>query len=271
MGKVVLITGCSTGIGRDLAERLTKAGYSVAASARNIKSLDGLETAMQLSLDVTSQASIDEAVQAVVERFGRIDVLVNNAGYAVFGAIEETPEEKYTAMYDVNVFGVMRMVHAVAPVMRLQRSGRIINISSIGGRLAVPVHGAYSSTKFAVEALSDALRFELMPFGIEVVVIEPGGIRTKFADTVLRHATGVLANTESPYMSLYEQNKGVDASMRKNEPGPEAVSAAIQQAIEARKPKARYLPGVALSARLVLRTGKAVWFRVLKSMYKTWR
>src|SRR5512141_3048320 len=183
MSQVVLITGCSTGSGRDLAERLSRAGYTVAASARRMQDLSTLEAALKLELDVTPPESIRRAVDSVVEKFGRIDVLVNNAGYAVRGAVEEVTIEAAQRMFDTNVFGVMRMVQAVAPHMRERKAGRIINISSVVGKLVTPANGTYAATKFAVEALSDALRMELAPFGVQVVVIEPGSIQTRFHAT----------------------------------------------------------------------------------------
>jgi NADP-dependent 3-hydroxy acid dehydrogenase YdfG len=160
MSQVVLITGCSTGIGRDLVQRLTQSGYEVVATARNVETLGDLPAALKLPLDVTQADSISQAVACALERFGRIDVLVNNAGYALRGAIEGVAVEQAQKMFDVNVFGVMRMIQAVAPHMRQRGTGRIINISSIAGRLSTPVNGAYSATKFAVEALSDAMRLE---------------------------------------------------------------------------------------------------------------
>lgn len=174
MSKVILITGCSTGIGRDLAQRLTKAGYRVIATARKVETLDGVDTTLKLPLDVTNPASVEKAVAHVIQQLGRIDVLVNNAGYGVRGALEEVPVEQTQQMFDVNVFGVLRMIQAVVPHMRQQKSGRIINISSIAGKLPTPVNGTYSASKFALEALSDALGFELAAFGIRVVVVEPG-------------------------------------------------------------------------------------------------
>ena len=184
MNKVVLITGCSSGIGRDLAQRLAQAGYTVVATARNVKSIESLDADLKLSLDVTQAESIQTAVEATLQKFGRIDVLINNAGYAQVGAIEELSDEQIQQMYDVNVFGVMRMVRAVVPYMRKQNAGQIINISSIAGKVVTPVNGAYSSTKFALEAISDALRLELEPFNIQVILIEPGAIKTHFDQTV---------------------------------------------------------------------------------------
>ncbi len=266
--KVVLITGCSTGIGRDLAQRLAEAGYEVVATARQAETLEKTPAALKLSLDVTRPDSITRAVECTLQRFGRIDVLVNNAGYALRGAVEEVSVERVQQMFDVNVFGVMRMIQAVAPFMRQQRAGRIVNISSIAGKLSTPANGAYSATKFALEALSDALRVELAPFGIQVVLVEPGSIKTHFIATAEAHAQEIVSNPASPYQTLYQQSEQFAAGMRRNEPGPEAVSRVIQQAIEAPKPKARYLAAVPFSARLVLHLGDSAWDLVLRQMFK---
>lgn len=268
MSKVVLITGCSTGIGRDLAQRLTQSGYTVAATARKMETLEPVPAALKLQLDVTSQRSVDEAVARTIKQFGRIDVLVNNAGYALRGAVEEVPVEQVQEMFDANVFGVMRMIRAVVPHMRHQKAGRIINISSIVGRLVTPVNGTYSSTKFALEALSNALRLELAPFGIRVVLVEPGSIRTQFHTTVEANARGIFSNAKSPYRHLYEQYEKVTAGMRKGEAGPEVVSGVIQKAMEAPRPKARYTAGFPFSGRLVLFLGDPAWDLVVRNMFK---
>lgn len=269
MSKVVLITGCSTGIGRNLAQRLSQSGYTVVATARRIETLDDVPAVLKLPLDVTHPDSIDQAVENTLQQFGRIDVLVNNAGYAVRGAIEEISDEQVQKMFDVNVHGVMRMIRAVAPQMRRQKAGTMINISSIAGKLSTPANGTYSATKFALEALSDALRIELAPFGIHVVLIEPGSIKTQFADTALAHAQEILRNPASPYRVLYQQSDRFAAGMRQNEPGPDTVSRVIQQAIEANNPKARYLAGVPFSGRLVLHLGDSVWDAVLRRAFKS--
>jgi NAD(P)-dependent dehydrogenase (short-subunit alcohol dehydrogenase family) len=268
MSNVVLITGCSTGIGRDLAQRLTRAGHQVVATARNPESQADLAAALKLPLDVTRPESVSAAVEAALQRFGRIDVLVNNAGYALRGAVEEVSDEQVQQLFDVNVFGALRTIRAVAPHMRRQHSGRIINVSSIAGKRAVPVNGPYCATKFALEALSDALRLELAPFGVRVVLVEPGSIRTCFAETAHARGAGMVSNPASPYHALYEQDRAVAAGMSRNAPGPEAVSEVIQQAIEAARPKARYLVAVPLSGRLVLHLGDAVWDAALRQMYR---
>ncbi len=267
MSQVVLITGCSTGIGHDLAQRLVRSGYTVVATARKAETLDDLQAALKLPLDVAQPESVNRAVELTIQRFGRIDVLVNNAGYALRGAVEEIPVEQVQKMFDANVFGMMRMIQAVAPHMRRQKTGRIINISSIAGKLATPANGAYSATKFAVEALSDALRVELAPFGIQVVLIEPGSIKTQFHTTVEVNAQEIFADPASPYQPLYQQYQQVTSGMRRQEPGPEAVSQVIQQAMEASRPKARYLVAVPFSGELVLHLGDSVWDLVLRRMF----
>jgi NADP-dependent 3-hydroxy acid dehydrogenase YdfG len=266
--KTVLITGCSTGIGHDLARRLTLANYTVIATARHPERLSDLRVALKLPLDVTDPTSIASATAEVIRYFGRIDILVNNAGYALRGAVEEISVEQVHKMFDVNVYGVMRMIRAVVPQMRQQKAGRVINISSIGGKLVIPVNGTYSATKFALEALSDALRMELALFGIQVVLIEPGNIRTNFMATAQANAKEILSNPDSPYQALYQQYIRVTTTMRQQETGPEIVSQVVQQAIEASKPKARYIVAVPFSNRLVLRLGDAARDFIFRRMFK---
>ena len=268
MSQVVLITGCSTGIGRDLAQRLTQSGYTVVATARKVDCLKDVQAALKLPLDVTQPESINQAVERTLQQFGRIDVLVNNAGYAIRGAVEEIPIEQAQQLFDVNVFGVMRVIQAVAPHMRQYKAGRIINVSSVVGKLVTPANGAYSASKFALEALSDALRLELAPFGIRVVLIEPGSIKTQFHATVEANAQATFANPASPYQALYRRYEQVTADMRRKEPGPEVVSRVVQQAIEASRPKARYVAGFPVSGRLVLLLGESVWNLVVRHLFK---
>jgi NAD(P)-dependent dehydrogenase (short-subunit alcohol dehydrogenase family) len=269
MSKVVLITGCSTGIGRDVAQRLAEVGYTVVATARCAESLCELPVAKKLGLDVTQPDSVNEAVCCVIQEFGRIDVLVNNAGYAVRGALEEVSDEQVQQIFDVNVFGALRMIRAVAPHMRKQGGGMIINISSIAGKLSTPANGTYSATKFALEALSDALRVELAPFGVSVVLVEPGAIKTHFDQTAQAQAGHILSNPVSAYRPLYAKSDEFAASMRRQEPGPEVVSRVIQQVMETAKPKARYLAGIGLASRLVLNARDILWEPVLSRMFKT--
>lgn len=266
--KVVLITGCSTGIGRDLAQRLAQSGYTVVATARKVQTLEGLQVALKLPLDVTQPGSIRQAVDCILQQFGRIDVLVNNAGYALRGAVEEIPVERAQQMFDANVFGVMRMIQAVVPAMRQQKSGCIVNISSVVGKIVTPANGTYAATKFALEALSDALRYELEPFGIRVVVVEPGSIKTQFHTTVKTNGQEIFSNLASPYRSLYRQYEQTEADMRRSEAGPEAVSQVVQQIIKDPRPKARFLAGFPFPGNLAIYLRDMVWDRIVRQMFK---
>jgi NAD(P)-dependent dehydrogenase (short-subunit alcohol dehydrogenase family) len=270
MNKIVLITGCSSGIGRDLARRLAQSGYTVIATARNGSSMDGLDAALKLPLDVCQPEMVRNVVDATIQNFGRIDVLINNAGYAQIGAIEELSDDQLQQMYDVNVFGVIRMIRAVIPHMRKQKAGQIINISSIAGKMVTPVNGSYSSTKFALEAISDALRLEVEPFNIQVILVEPGAIKTNFDRTVRAYGAAITANATSPYLPLYRKYQEVSDGMRGQEPGPEVVSKVIQQAMESARPRARYLAGVTLPGRLVLHLRDWVWGFAVRQMFKTY-
>lgn len=268
MSKVVLITGCSTGIGRHLALWLTQSGHKVVATARNVDAMKDLDVAFRLPLDVTDPESIRTAVDSVMQHFGRIDVLINNAGYAQIGPLEELSDQQIQKMFDVNVFGATRMVRVVVPHMRKQKSGRIINISSIAGKMVTPVNGSYAASKFALEALSDALRWELEPFNIQVILIEPGAIKTNFDRTVHIYGDEILSNSSSPYTPLYCKYQQVSDGMRGQEPGPEAVSKVIQHAMESLKPKARYLAGVSFSVRLAIFLRDFAWDPIVRQLFK---
>ncbi|HEV2092510.1 MAG TPA: oxidoreductase [Rubrobacter sp.] len=263
VSRAVLITGCSTGIGRATAERLASSGWRVYATARDVGKIASLADrgCELLPLDVTDEDSMRAAVEEVERREGAVGVLVNNAGYSQSGAVEEVPMEKVRRQFETNVFGLTRMCQLALPGMRRQGWGRIVNISSMGGRLTFPGGGYYHATKYAVEAVSDALRFEVAGFGVEVVVVEPGLIRTGFADA----ATGSMAGTTSPAGSPYAGfNAGVAKVVRDNYErgpflrlggGPEAVAATIERAITADRPRTRY--AVTPSAHLF------IWLRRL--------
>ena len=181
---VWLITGCSTGFGRELAKHVIERGYRTVVTARNpdeVKDLAAKGEALALKLDVTDQGQIDAAIKAAEEKFGRIDVLVNNAGIGYFAAVEESEEDQIRRMFEINVFGLSRIIHAVLPGMRKRREGFIVNLSSIGGLRSFPSVGYYNATKFAVEGLSEALWQEVEPLGIKVMLVEPSGFRTDWA------------------------------------------------------------------------------------------
>jgi NAD(P)-dependent dehydrogenase (short-subunit alcohol dehydrogenase family) len=250
----VLITGCSTGIGRATAERLVDDGWNVHATARRPETIEDLAKrgCTVHALDVTDEGSMDKAVEEV-EKDGPIGALVNNAGYSQSGAIETIPMDSVRRQFETNVFGLMRMCQLVLPSMRKEGSGRIVNLSSMGGKLTFPGGGVYHATKHAVEALSDALRFEVGGFGIDVVIIEPGLIVTNFGEA----AVGSMADNESdgPYAGFNTAVAAATASaydgpMARLGAGPEAVAAKIAHAISARRPSPRYK--VTASARVVM-------------------
>lgn len=210
--KVWFITGCSTGFGRCLTEELLKANQVVVATARNPKSLEDLvlkypDQIFPLKLDVTNMNEIENAVKSAFAKYGKIDVLVNNAGYGIIGAIEEVSEAETKRIFDTNVFGLIEVTKTILPYMRKQKSGHILNISSVAGFTSTPGFGIYNATKFAVEGLSEALAGEVSAFGIKVIIIEPGPFKTDFANRSLGHATEILDYAESMKNArLYAKN-----------------------------------------------------------------
>ena len=243
----VLITGCSTGIGRATAERLRAAGHAVYATARNPETLADLEAkgCVTLALDVTDEASMKAAVDRIEEEAGGIGALVNNAGYSQSGAIETVEMEAVRRQFETNVFGLIRMTQLVLPGMRKRGTGRIVNISSMGANFTFPGGGVYHATKYAVEAISDALRFEVAGFGIEVVVIQPGAIRTEFD----KAAVASLDDAGSADDVYADFNRHVGrATTDAYEKGPmkllggepDAVAKVIEKAITVRRPRTRY-------------------------------
>ena len=252
--QTVLITGCSSGIGRASAERLAKKGHTVYATARRVESVEDLERTgcRVLGLDVTDERSMSEAVRAVEEEEGAVDVLVNNAGYSQNGAVESIPIDSVRAQFETNVFGLIRMSQLVLPRMRERRAGRIVNIGSMGGKLTFPGGGVYHATKHAVEALSDAMRFELAGFGVQVVLLEPGLIKTEFAST----SVGSIADAEDGAYTHFNGAVGAATANAYEGPfgklggGPEAVAKVVDKAISAKSPRARYT--VTPSARVFL-------------------
>ena len=255
--RAVLITGCSSGIGAATASRLAKAGWPVYATARRPETLAALEAdgCRTLALDVVDEASRQAAVDAVVEAEGAVGVLINNAGYSQSGAVESIPDDRVRAQFETNVFGPLALCRLVLPGMREQGWGKIVQLSSMGGKLTFPGGGLYHATKHALEALSDALRFEVKGFGIHVILIEPGLITSGFSDVVMREL-GTASATDGPYE---EFNRVVgEASRDVYEKGllaklggpPDAVAERIEAALKAKRPRARYT--VTPSARALL-------------------
>ena len=254
ISKAVLVTGCSTGIGRATAEHLAQRGWTVYATARRPETISGLRGCKTLALDVCDEASIRSAVDAVERVEGAVGVLVNNAGYGQEGAFEETPMAEVRRQFETNVFGLIRLTQLVLPGMRRQRWGRIVNLSSMGGRLTLPGGAFYHATKYAVEALSDALRFEVKPFGIDVVVVEPGPIRTQFGDTAIA-AVQRVSRTDSPYAEFNRVlaqriKEAYEGPMGRFALPPEAVAKVIETAIAADRPRTRYV--VTFAARFLM-------------------
>jgi NAD(P)-dependent dehydrogenase (short-subunit alcohol dehydrogenase family) len=273
VSKAVLITGCSTGIGRATAERLARRGWTVYATARRLETLAGLEESgcRTLALDVTDEASMVAAVDEVATREGAVGVLVNNAGYSQSGALETVGMDDLRRQFETNVFGLARMCQLALPGMREQRWGRIVNISSMGANFVFPGGGAYHATKYAVDALSDALRFEVGGFGVDVVIVQPGLIRTEFGSTAAAEAS----EDDGPYAHF---NLHV-AAMTKNvyERGPlrllggppDAVAKVVEKAISSRRPRIRYrvTPSAHLMVGQRLLMTQGMWDRMLRTQY----
>ncbi|HWM09167.1 MAG TPA: SDR family NAD(P)-dependent oxidoreductase [Solirubrobacteraceae bacterium] len=274
--RAVLVTGCSSGIGAATAARLAGAGWTVYATARRPETLADLEAkgCKPLALDVADEASRQAAVDAVVEAEGAVGVLVNNAGFSQSGAVESVPDERVRAQFETNVFGPLALARLVLPGMREQGWGKVVNVSSMGGRFTFPGGGVYHATKYSLEALSDALRFELKGFGVDVILIEPGIIRTGFSAAAVRELGGAQA-VGGPYA---EFNDAVGkATTEVYEKGllsrlggaPEDVAAAIEKAISARRPKARY--PVTPSARVLMSLAAVLpdsgWDTMLRSSF----
>jgi short-subunit dehydrogenase len=243
MKKVALITGASSGIGMETAKLLVTKGYTVYGAARRLDKMQELEKAGVhiLKMDVTDETSMVEGVNKILTAENRIDVLVNNAGYGSYGALEEVPLSEARYQFEVNIFGLARLTQLVLPKMREQHSGRIINISSIGGKIGEP-HGTwYHATKFAVEGLSDSLRMELKQFGIDVVIIEPGAIKTEWTDIARNNMLKVSG--KGPYKDLVEKHARMYERADKNGASPAVVAQIIVESILADKPKTRYATG----------------------------
>jgi len=249
--RIVLITGASAGIGRAAAELLLREGYVVYAAARRLERLKELEPlgAKPLSLDVTDESSVKNAVEAVLKAEGRIDILINNAGYGAHGAVEDVPIAEARRQFEVNLFGLARLTQLVLPGMRAQGAGRIINISSVAGKITTPLGGWYHASKHALEAYSDALRLEVGRFGIKVVIIEPGPIQTEWDNTALVNLQKYSGS--GPYAPLARRLTGkFRAGYRKSAPGPAAVAAVILKAARAARPAVRYV--VPFQAKAIL-------------------
>jgi NAD(P)-dependent dehydrogenase (short-subunit alcohol dehydrogenase family) len=271
--RAVLITGCSSGIGRATAAKLAADGWKVYATARRPETLEELKRqgCQTLALDVTDEASMSAAVDVVTEAEGAVGVLINNAGYSQSGAVESVPLDEVRREFETNVFGLLRMCQLVLPGMRSQGWGRIVNLGSMGGRLTFPGGGIYHASKYALEAISDAMRFEVRGFGVEVVLIEPGLIVTNFGDVA---ADSV--QTDGPYEEFNRKvakltEDAYKGPMARLGAGPEAVAKAIAGALRAEHPKPRY--PVTPSAHLMINQRRflpdRVWDLIMRTQFPT--
>jgi NAD(P)-dependent dehydrogenase (short-subunit alcohol dehydrogenase family) len=240
---VWFITGCSTGFGRHLAKHVLELGYRTVVTARKpdeVKDLATLGEALVLKLDVTNQDQINAAIKAAEKKFGRIDVLVNNAGIGYFGAVEESEDKEVRRMFEINFFGLSRMIHAVLPGMRKRREGFIVNFSSIGGLRSFPSVGYYNATKFAVEGLSEALWQEVEPLGIKVMLVEPSGFRTDWAGRSADQSKRQIPDYAGTAGAWQKQVRAISGK----QPGdPVRAAQAIVKAVESAKPPHHLLLG----------------------------
>lgn len=253
MKNVILITGASAGMGKEFAKELLKDGHIVYGAARRIDKMDDIKTlgVKILEMDVTDDASMVAGIDAIIKAEGRIDVLVNNAGFGSYGAIEEVTISDAKYQLDVNVFGAARLAQLVIPHMRKTHYGKIINISSIGGKLALPLGGWYHASKFALEALSDSLRMEVEQFGIDVVVIEPGGVKSEWAGIATDNL--VKVSGDGAYKELANSfGKGLKKADT-DSAEPIVIVNLVRKAIAAKKPKTRYAAGFMAKPALFMR------------------
>ena len=266
MEKVWLITGCSTGFGRELAKYVLSKGYKAAVAARNTDDVGDIvagneNNAVAIKLDVTKKEEIKQAVEKTLQKFGRIDVLVNNAGIGYFGAIEESEDAAVRNMFDINVFGLANMIQETLPVMRAQKSGHIVNIASIGGLVGFPAVGFYNATKFAVDGLSESLAKETAPLGIKVTIVAPSGFRTDWAGRSANNSPVVIDD----YATTAGKNKSDIRGYSGNQPGdPARAAQAIVKAVEAENPPMRLLLGAGALK------GARIKLEQLKKDFDTW-
>ena len=248
MKKVALVTGSSSGIGFETSLGLARNGFYTFASMRDVSKGNKIKELAKkenlpieiIELDVDKENSVKNTINTIIEKKQRVDVLVNNAGWGLWGSVEDVSIDEFKAQFETNFFSIIRMIQEVAPIMREQKSGHIINISSIAGRIGFPISPAYISSKFALEGLSESLRFELMPFGVNVIIIEPGMIKTNFFEPM---KLGKKAENTDAYKNITEKVLSGVKMMAQMATDPKEVSNTIIQAIKEEKPLPRYIVG----------------------------
>jgi len=253
MKKIALVTGASAGIGKSTVEQLLNDGLTVYATARRLEKMKDLETkgAIIRKLDVTDDTSINTVVEEILQKEGKIDVLVNNAGYGSYGAIEDVSLKEARRQFDVNIFGLARLSQLVLPHMRKNNYGKIINISSMGGKVYTPMGGWYHATKHALEGFSDCLRIEAAPFGVDVIIVQPGGIKTEWGDIAIKNMLEKSGN--GVYSKIANNTAKAFKKSYKSASEPEVIAKVISKAIKARRPKTRYVAGYMAKPVLFMR------------------
>ncbi|WP_447642842.1 MULTISPECIES: oxidoreductase [Chitinophagaceae] len=268
MAKTVLVTGASAGIGKATAIYLAQNGYKVYGAARRLEKLQELKSfgINPIALDVTNNESAAICINQIIKETGSIDVLVNNAGAGFYGALEDVPLSDAKNMIDVNLFGVARLIQLVLPNMRNNKSGKIVNISSIGGKIGMPMGSWYNASKFAIEGLSDALRNEVKQFGIDVIVVEPGGTNSEMTGIGLEYVTRISGKTA--YKKLAESIVKMYTEMKASE--PIVIAKLIKKSIEAHNPKTRYSGGAMAKPMLLMKKllSDKLFDRILMSQMK---
>lgn len=242
-GKVVLITGASSGMGKATAALLIASGFKVYGAARRIELMDDLKkTGVKIiQMDITDDFAIQSGVEEIINREGRLDILINNAGFGLFGSVEDVAMHEARYQMEVNLFGLARLTQLVLPHMRKQKSGLIVNVTSTGGKLASPLGAWYHASKYAVEALSDSLRMEVRQFGINVVVIEPGAVKSEWGDIAMESLRKISAG--KAYSILAEKIAGMSQKLKPKNEDPEVIAKLILKAISTKNPKTRYHAG----------------------------
>lgn len=256
--KTALVTGASSGMGKEIAKRLLSDGYTVIVAARSVDKMADLEDlgAQRIGMDITDEASVHAAVDAIIETHGGVDVLVNNAGFGCYGAVEDTSLDDARYQFDVNLFGLARLTQLLLPAMRAKGAGTIVNITSMGGKIYTPLGAWYHASKHALEGWSDCLRLELVPFGINVVVVEPGLILTEFGSVLMDPM--MKRSGDGPYAGLARKVAKATENSYKSGGGssPSVIADVVSKAVAARRPKTRYAAGKLARPMLFIRK----WF-----------